>query len=101
MSEITRREAFGAASMGAAALALGTSAAGASAQAAPAPAFAGNHKPKPPRFDPAKRPGLSEKLIWSHWENNYQGSVRAPSDPQWAVNNRAFSAIHGKIGQAP
>jgi Fe-Mn family superoxide dismutase len=79
MSKITRREAFGTASMGAAALALGSATAGASAQEAPAPvlAFAGNHKPKPLRFDPAKLSGLSEKLIRSHWENNYQGSVRA------------------------
>jgi spermidine/putrescine-binding protein len=28
-------------------------------------------------FDPAKLDGLSEKLIRSHWENNYQGAVNA------------------------
>ena len=28
-------------------------------------------------FDPAKLPGLSEKLLRSHWENNYGGSVKA------------------------
>jgi Fe-Mn family superoxide dismutase len=41
------------------------------------PAFAGTHQPRPLRFDPAKLSGLSERLISSHWENNYQGSVRA------------------------
>jgi len=41
------------------------------------PAFEGQHQPKPLRFDAAKLTGLSEKLIRSHWENNYQGSVRA------------------------
>lgn len=43
----------------------------------PMSAFAGNHKPAALRFDPAKLNGLSEKLIRSHWDNNYQGSVKA------------------------
>ncbi len=42
----------------------------------PVPAFAGAHQPKPLRFDPAKLDGLSERLIKSHWENNYIGSVK-------------------------
>jgi Fe-Mn family superoxide dismutase len=41
------------------------------------PAFAGGHQVKPLKFDPAKLDGLSERLIKSHWENNYTGSVRA------------------------
>jgi superoxide dismutase, Fe-Mn family len=40
------------------------------------PAFTGNPVLKPLTFDPAKLDGLSEKLIRSHWENNYGGSVR-------------------------
>ena len=28
-------------------------------------------------FDPAKVPGLSEKLLVSHYENNYAGAVQA------------------------
>lgn len=36
----------------------------------------GGREPKPMPFDPAKLNGLSEKLIRSHWENNYVGSVR-------------------------
>ena len=46
------------------------------ASPAPRPAFAGQHQPKPLRFDPARLDGLSEHLIRSHWENNYQGSVK-------------------------
>jgi Fe-Mn family superoxide dismutase len=36
----------------------------------------GGREPKPLTFDPAKLNGLSEKLIRSHWENNYVGSVK-------------------------
>lgn len=32
---------------------------------------------KPLTFDPAQLNGLSERLIRSHWENNYGGSVKA------------------------
>lgn len=32
---------------------------------------------KPLPFDPAKIPGLSERLLKSHWENNYAGAIRA------------------------
>lgn len=78
MGDVTRREALGSAAIGLGGVALATSASGpAAAQDAPRPlAFAGNHTPKPLRFDPAKLTGLSELLITSHWENNYQGSVR-------------------------
>ena len=77
MSELSRRETLIAAGLGAPALSFGQAAAGAQGLAVPAKAFAGEHQPKPLRFDPARLPGLSEKLIRSHWENNYQGSVRA------------------------
>jgi len=40
-------------------------------------AFAGSHQPKPLPFDPTQLDGLSEKLINSHWQNNYGGSVTA------------------------
>lgn len=40
-------------------------------------AFSGQHQPKPLSFNPAKLKGLSEKLIRSHWENNYGGAVKA------------------------
>jgi Fe-Mn family superoxide dismutase len=42
-----------------------------------APAFTAQATLKPLGFDPARLNGLSEKLIRSHWENNYGGSVKA------------------------
>ena len=41
------------------------------------PALAGGHQPKPLRFQPNRLEGLSEALIRSHWENNYQAAVKA------------------------
>jgi superoxide dismutase, Fe-Mn family len=41
------------------------------------PAFQSQTALKPLAFDPAKLSGLSERLIRSHWENNYGGSVKA------------------------
>lgn len=81
MSIITRRQAIGTAALSATGIALAGTAGATSAQGAliggtTAAAFAGKHTPKPLRFDPAKLTGLSERLITSHWENNYQGSVR-------------------------
>jgi len=35
------------------------------------------HEPRPLPFDPARLNGLSERLISSHWQNNYGGSVTA------------------------
>ena len=40
-------------------------------------AFRGTHQPKPLPFEAAKLKGISEKVIKSHWENNYIGSVKA------------------------
>jgi Fe-Mn family superoxide dismutase len=42
-----------------------------------APAFQASETLKPLPFDPTKLTGLSERLIRSHWENNYGGSVKA------------------------
>lgn len=41
------------------------------------PAFHSQTDLRPLPFDPAKLKGLSERLIRSHWENNYGGSVKA------------------------
>jgi len=41
------------------------------------PAFQSQDALKPLPFDPAKLNGLSERMIRSHWENNYGGSVKA------------------------
>ena len=81
MSEISRRTAMGSLAAGAAGLAVASTATASEAQTmttpALTPAFSGQHQPKPLRFDPVRLDGLSERLIRSHWENNYQGSVRA------------------------
>ncbi len=45
--------------------------------AAVARAFAYQHTPAPLPFDATTLKGLSERLIQSHWENNYRGSVAA------------------------
>jgi Fe-Mn family superoxide dismutase len=47
------------------------------AQAPAATAFRGQHQPKPLPFDATRLNGISEKLIKSHWENNYGGAVKA------------------------
>src|SRR6266568_783769 len=40
-------------------------------------AFASQTELKPLGFDPARLNGLSERMIRSHWENNYGGAVKA------------------------
>jgi Fe-Mn family superoxide dismutase len=79
-SELSRRTVLGALGAGAA-LAVGRNASAQSGPVATAdtapPAFQGRHEPRPLPFDPAKLKGLSEKLLRSHWENNYGGAVRA------------------------
>jgi superoxide dismutase, Fe-Mn family len=56
------------------------------------PAFAPIHQPKPLSFDPSKLPGLSEKLLRSHWENNYGGSVKTLN----AVKQKLAEALANK-----
>lgn len=76
MKKLNRREAVGGIlGAGAAILTLGQTG---GAQIQPtASVFAGKHKPKPLPFDAGKLKGISEKLIRSHHENNYAGSVNA------------------------
>jgi Fe-Mn family superoxide dismutase len=47
---------------------------------------------KPLPFDPKKLHGISEKLITSHWENNYSGSVKTLN----AVNKKLLAAMGEK-----
>jgi superoxide dismutase, Fe-Mn family len=95
--EISRRDLLGTAAI---TMAAATLAASAHAQAPLAPAFTAPTELKPLAFDPAKLAGLSERLIRSHWENNYGGSVRTlaavkqrlaeaaadPNVPAWLYN---------------
>jgi len=61
MSKVTRREAIGTAAVGVAGVALagGASSTASAQETGRSLAFAGNHTPKPLRFDPAKLTGLS------------------------------------------
>lgn len=88
MSTFTRRDAIKGIAAGSAGLAFVPSVTTASEAAIATPgdqqntsqaarAFRGAHQPKALPFDPAKLKGLSEKLIRSHHENNYMGSVKA------------------------
>ncbi|MGH9799989.1 MAG: Fe-Mn family superoxide dismutase, partial [Blastocatellia bacterium] len=77
---ISRREAMETIVIGSAGLTLSSFTEAQAQTAAPSAisaVFAGEHKPKPLPFDPAKLKGLSEKLIKSHHENNYTGAVGA------------------------
>jgi superoxide dismutase, Fe-Mn family len=70
---VSRREVLGAIIAGSAAQA----AAGAQPATSAAAAFRGRHAVKPLPIDAARLKGLSERLVRSHWENNYSGAVRA------------------------
>lgn len=48
--------------------------------------FSYEHKSKPLSFKPKILNGLSDKLIVSHWENNYGGSVKALNDVRKKMN---------------
>jgi superoxide dismutase, Fe-Mn family len=72
----SRRDVIGTATVAAAAVLSATLASKtARAQAAP-PVPKVEYAMKKLSFDPAKVPGLSEKLLTSHYENNYGGAVR-------------------------
>ena len=76
MSDFDRRDFLQTAALGAGVLAAAATVGGqAAAQGAPAakpPAFA--IKPMP--FDPKSIKGLSEKILTSHYDNNYSGAVK-------------------------
>jgi Fe-Mn family superoxide dismutase len=56
------------------------------------PAFTATTNLRPLPFDPARLNGLSERLIRSHWENNYGGSVKALA----VVKERLAEALENK-----
>ena len=51
-------------------------------------AFGYQHAPAPLPFDAKSLKGISEKLIQSHWENNYSGAVKA------------LNTVRGRLAQA-
>ncbi|TDX64932.1 Fe-Mn family superoxide dismutase [Methylosinus sp. sav-2] len=69
-----RRQFLGAAATTGAALAAG--AARAEEKAAVVKRAAVVHQPKPMAFDPQRVEGMSEKILVSHYENNYIGAVK-------------------------
>src|SRR5262245_11373686 len=77
MRDMSRREAMGTMLLDSAGLTLTTLTHAEAQTAPPAKAFAGQHTPQPLPFDPTRLKGISEKLIKSHWENNYSGAVNA------------------------
>src|ERR1700730_2474798 len=82
MTNISRRNAIGTVVAAGAGLALAgltnaTTTDQTTGGAEAARAFRGQHQPKPLPFDPTRLKGISEKLIKSHWENNYSGAVNA------------------------
>lgn len=77
MGNISRRRAIEAVIAGGAGLPLIGFAEPQTPSTPAAKVFAGQHQFKPLPFDPVKLKGLSEKLIRSHWENNYGGAVKA------------------------
>ena len=66
---LDRRMLLGGAALAGAALA-------ATAQAQPTPTATPGYTPQPLPFDPKAVPGLSEKLLTSHHDNNYVGAVK-------------------------
>ena len=88
MSTSTRREVLSGA-LSATLLAAATAAPAGEPAAARATAvreaFGVQLTPVPLPFDPKSLRGLSEKLIQSHWENNYGGAVRALKDRKSVV----------------
>ena len=81
MLDLSRRQLVQALSLGTALPALAAVTGARAQQAADSgaipSAFQTDADLKPLSFDPAQLDGLSERLITSHWENNYGGSVRA------------------------
>jgi superoxide dismutase, Fe-Mn family len=97
MSDTTRRQFLAAAATaplaGAAIAAASASTVGAPAAAVPAPvasapAFGYEHRPVALPYKPGALTGLSEKLVQSHWENNYSGAVKA------------LNTVRGRLQQA-
>jgi Fe-Mn family superoxide dismutase len=96
MTDHERREFIRAAALGivaggivgpqsAAAAPAGTTPIGADAASG---AFGNVHAPVPLPFDPRSLKGLSERLLRSHWEQNYGGAVKA------------LNVVRGKLQQA-
>ncbi|MBS1808624.1 MAG: superoxide dismutase [Acidobacteria bacterium] len=94
MKKLSRREAMGTILTAGAGLTIAgtTEVVAQTATTTIAAAFRGQHQIKPLPFDATKLNGISEKLIKSHWENNYQGAVKALN----AVEQRLATMVSDK-----
>lgn len=63
-----------------------------------APAYRGAHQIKPLPFDAAKLKGLSEKLITSHHQNNYSGTVKRLNQIQQQIGALPKDALPYHMG---
>ncbi|MEN9704221.1 MAG: hypothetical protein RLZZ393_100 [Pseudomonadota bacterium] len=88
MSSVSRRDVLQAAATGALAATVVSQADAAAPAPATGTAFSLVREPTPLPFKPDALKGLSEKLIKSHWENNYVGAVKA------------LNLVRGKLAQA-
>jgi Fe-Mn family superoxide dismutase len=62
------------------------------------PAYRGENQIKPLPFNPAKLPGLSEKLLVSHHQNNYSGAVRRLNQIQQQIGSLPKDAPPYQMG---
>lgn len=74
--DLDRRHFLGTASAVAAGVALGADLIPTAASAATAAVPSAAYQAKPLPFDPSKIKGMSEKILSSHYENNYVGAVK-------------------------
>jgi len=90
MSQFTRRSLIEAAAVAPLLAATVTQAADSPSKEAPmnSNAFGSQHTPVPLPFDARTLHGISEKLIQSHWENNYVGA------------SKALNTVRGRLSQA-
>ena len=90
MNSLTRRTVLQAAAVGPIVLASAAETATSASDSAMgnAAAFAFQHAPVPLPFDAKALRGISEKLIQSHWENNYVGA------------SKALNTVRGRLVQA-
>jgi Fe-Mn family superoxide dismutase len=88
MTHSTRRDFFGSAATVLAAAAVLGPAQAADQKPVTGPAFEDQHTPVPLPFDVKSLNGISEKLIQSHWANNYTGAVTA------------LNTVRGRLAQA-
>ncbi len=67
-------------------------------QAAIPPAWQGKHAIKELPFDPGSLRGLSERLLMSHWQNNYGGAVKRLNLIEEQIANLALDAPPFMLG---